>query len=355
MPADDNLPEGPISRDAAQWLARHDRGLTPAEELAFARWYEADSRHAAAYEQLRSHWQEFESAKFDPELARMARELEEQTRVRPDATKTGWRPVFTIAAAAAIALCGAFWTWRKPATEPAPTVAGNYRVIPNQVRRLQLEDGSAVELRGESTAIHTEFTQAERRVTLLRGEAFFAVAKNPERPFIVTAGRTMVRAVGTAFNVQLDAAAVSVVVTEGKVLLAEVPSSARASGSAAANAERSTPLLVGGQCAIIAQDQTGASATPKVVSLTPAELDETLAWQSTWLVFDETPLVETVAAFNRHGSGHLVLGDPSLHGRRLTGKFRADHIDGFIRLLERTMSVRAERRGEHEIVLVPEP
>ena len=72
----------------------------------------------------------------------------------------------------------------------------------------------------------------------------------------------------------------------------------------------------------------------KVSLLNPAEIDEALSWQNTWLVFKRTTLSDALEAFNRHSSQQLILADPSLQGRRLDGKFQADHVEGFVRLIE---------------------
>lgn len=345
-----------ISQDAARWLARHDRGLNPQEQREFDAWLAGDSRQAAAYERVCAAWDTSERAKEVPELARMAQELDEQTRARPLRRAWPWYPAFGLAAAAAVAVFVGVWQWRAPASlrPEAGAITANYRVIPNTVRRLVLEDGSIAELRGSDSAIQARFTPGERRVLLLSGEVHFEVAKNPNRPFVVAAGRITVRAVGTAFNVQLNVANLAVVVTEGRVSVASEPE--RAAGAPRQKSEQLAPLLTAGQRASLARETpTHAPVLLKIDTLTTSELDELLAWQATWLVFDRTPLADTIEAFNRHGSKHLVIEDAALRTRRLTGKFRTDNVEGFLRLLERTMDVKVERRSEREIALVSDP
>src|SRR5690606_20213445 len=119
-----------------------------------------------------------------------------------------------LAAAAAMAVLAAL-RFREAPPGRRPEVAAVARVEPDLVH---LPDGSRVEIHpgGE---IAERFTPGERRVSLLRGEAYFTVAKNPDRPFVVEANGVAVHAVGTAFNVRLptDEAAVEVLVTEGIV------------------------------------------------------------------------------------------------------------------------------------------
>jgi transmembrane sensor len=345
-----------ISQEAARWLARHDRGLHPQEQREFDAWLAGDPRQSVAYERVCAAWDACERAKDVPELARMAQELDEQTRARPLRRAWSWHPAFGLAAAAAVAVFVGVWQWRAPAPLSPETgaVTAAYHVIPNTVRRLVLEDGSIAELRGSDSTIQANFTTGERRVLLLSGEVHFEVAKNPNRPFVVAAGRIAIRAVGTAFNVQLNAADLAVMVTEGQVSVTSAP--AREADAAEQQSEPLAPLLAAGQRASFARETpTHMPVLLKVDTLTASELAEVLAWQATWLIFDGTPLADTIEAFNRHGSHHLVIEDAALRTRRLTGKFRTGNIEGFLRLLERTLDVRVERRAEREIALMSGP
>jgi transmembrane sensor len=195
--------------------------------------------------------------------------------------------------------------------------------------------------------VSTDFTKAARRLRLVRGEAHFKVTKNAEWPFIVSVGGVAVRAVGTAFDIQYAGDQVQVVVTEGKVTVDDL---------LGAKALPAVPLLVAGQRAIIFEDGPPGNRLRVVVdSITPSQVEQVLAWKSTWLVFDRTPLEKAVEAFNGRNSSRIIIGDASLADRRLGGVFRADNVDGFVRLLEQGLDVKSERRGENEIVLLPAP
>ncbi|MEJ1963522.1 MAG: FecR domain-containing protein [Gammaproteobacteria bacterium] len=115
------------------------------------------------------------------------------------------------ALAAAILLCavlGAAWyVW--PSGSSYRTPVGGLASVP-------MEDGSRITLNTDSQ-IRVDLTVKERRVELQQGEAFFEVAHDASRPFIVRAGNKRVIAVGTRFSVRREANDVRVVVTEGKV------------------------------------------------------------------------------------------------------------------------------------------
>lgn len=347
--------ESAIAAAAAAWVVRRDRGFTAEERRAFIAWRAADPRHAAELERLGVAWRGLDGLGAAPDLAAMADDVLATARARRARRRVGRFAGLFGAAAAAVA--AGFFGWQEIGTGPAPGVRfpnGNYRVIASTVDERILPDGSRAQLNG-SSRIETEFTAAERRVRLVDGEAHFVVIKDPARPFYVTAGAVTVRAVGTAFNVRLAAETVEVLVTEGKVQLqqersktpaAPVPPAAAAPG----------PALVQGQRAIVAR------ATPAAESAVPAveigevgktEIEAALGWQSTRLVFSNTPLDEVVEGFNRYNTHRLTLGDPALRERALTGVFRADNLDGFVRLLKSSIDVKAEQRTPTETVLLP--
>lgn len=90
-----------------------------------------------------------------------------------------------------------------------------------------------------------------------------------------------------------------------------------------------------------------------VAEVNKAEMEDELGWQTTRLVFNNTPLDEVIAGFNRYNEHRLTLGDPALRKRALTGVFRADNREGFVRLLRASVDVKAEQRTPHETVLLP--
>lgn len=339
-----------VADEAAAWLARLDRGLTVAELRELRRWQESDPRHRPALESLRESWANFDLAQADPALAREAAALERATAGRSRArTAPAW---WGLGIAAALALTTGVVVWRS--SEPAaPTViAGpNYQVIESSARRVVFDDGSEAEVRGDSE-VRAQYSAAERRVLLVRGEAHFTVRKDAARPFVVSAGDAALKAVGTAFNVRLDRNQVEVLVTQGTVEVAETgPVAATATAAAAA------PLVTAGERAVVMRRAEESDAPSVEVSRTSAvEVDRALAWQTKRLVFDRTPLQEAVDAFNRHSSvqagATLVLGDDSLRDRLLGGTFRAANAEAFVRLLEKSVEVRSERHGDR-IVLYP--
>lgn len=330
-----------IEAIAAAWLAQRDDGLTAADEADFARWQQADPRHAAAVARLEKTWASLQQL----------REFRPESRVHPNRDLlAGRRPAARIISfpgaaalaglAAAVAVGLFFWRATPPSATGQPVHATTaYATTAEGYQRVTLSDGSVLELNANSE-VRVDFLPAERHVQLLRGEAHFTVAKNPQRPFVVHAGTVAVRAVGTAFNVRLANHGVEVLVTEGRV---KVDGGAAATGG--------LPELGVGQ-RLLVPTRPGSVATalePEV--LTAAVVQTTLAWQGPRLRFVETPLADVVAQFNRHNRIQIELGDASLASLPVDGSFRSENVEAFIRLLESDHTIQVERIGEDRITL----
>jgi len=336
----------PLEATASAWLARRDRGLTATEQDAYLEWLRADLRHGVMIAHLEKTWGALDAlAEWRPaHSARPNPELLATPRARPRRwarlTKFPFA-VRTLAAAAAVAL-GIFVSQSNvPETPPS---SGTVRVIPSP-ERLTLEDGSVVEL-NHGGKIETEFTAEMRRVRLVRGEAHFTVTKNPARPFIVEANGVAVRAVGTAFNVRHASDAVEVLVTEGKV---QVERPVAAIVSSRVQSPITPTALVAGERAIV--DTTAPAAQPVVAAVTPTEMARALSWQGVRLEFAELPLAEVVTEFNLRNRQQLVVDDATTGHLRVGGSFRADNVDAFVRLLEASFGVSAQRRADGVLVL----
>ncbi len=323
----------PIEEAAVAWLIERDEGFASGRAKEFERWRTASPRHADAVERLEETWSILEAM---PPVAARATHQSHQP-----AGKTMWSRasvVWSLAAAAALML-GFIW-WRNDLRNPN----AGYATAAGMMRKIDLPDGSTVTLNANSNA-KVQYSSAARRVLLDAGEAHFEVAHDEARPFMVTAGGVTVRAVGTAFNVRMAAASIEVVVTSGKVRLSTPEQWTGAKPEAPAAA----PLLEKGDRAFVPRG--AAEVIPIITRLEPAQLQEAIAWQEQMLVFSETPLRKVIAQFNRQNRTQLHLGDADLGDRRVGGTFAAGNVEAFVSLLERGGDLKAERRGDREIVL----
>lgn len=239
---------------------------------------------------------------------------------------------------------GLAWQMRTELVQDA-AVPSSSAIVSVPVQRI-LPDGSVVELK-EGAEIFVDYSSAFRRVVLRRGEAHFDVAKDPAREFVVQAGRVDVRAVGTAFVVGVGDTAIDVLVTEGRVAVARTAGAPAASSTATAP---EVPTLVGAGYRLIVEPGT-SRRVPAPVALSNAEIDERLTWRIPRLQFAGTSLTEALPMINRHSPVRLTLADAGLGSVRLSGMLRADNTEALLALLEVDHGIKAERRGENEIVL----
>jgi transmembrane sensor len=198
-------------------------------------------------------------------------------------------------------------------------------------REVVLADGSVVQIDPESR-LRVRFEEHTRRVVLDAGRALFHVAKNPARPFLVEADATTVRAVGTAFAVERKAQGVIVTVSEGKVAI-------ESRGAAP------QPAF------LTANEQVTVSSRGSAAPVRKVDSTRALAWAEGRLNFENTPIREVVAQFNRYNSIQLHVEDEALARRPISGVFNAANPESFIAFIEATTAVRVERESDGTIVI----
>lgn len=322
-----DTPDAAADEQAALWAARLDGSvLTADDRTALDAWLDAHPSHRG----LLSAYCQF-SADLEQQLPLMEgiRESSAETnRELTPARPSPWssRPFWVgamLTAAAAVALV--LWFARAPRadTRELATVAA-------QRQSLVLADGSRVELNSR-TRLAVTLAPAERRVRLDSGQAFFSVAKDPQRPFFVETSAGVVRVTGTQFDVRADALApLQVTVLEGAVQV-------QPAGLAAA-----APY------ALKAGDQYLAGA---VHALSEQDVASALAWRNGEIVFRGAPLGEALAAFAHHHD-RVITVSPAASALRLGGRFNLDNLDQFLGLLPQTFPQLTVQRDAHGSVLV---
>jgi transmembrane sensor len=244
-----------------------------------------------------------------------------------------------------------FSWWRSPMglTSAGETTAAANTILHRPSTRT-LPDGSIVQLNADA-AIETDFTGSRRRVTLRKGVAYFQIAKDPSRPFVVTAGGVEVRAVGTAFSVGVDVRAVEVVVTEGRVAVEKTLEANAPTATNSVASSGSAPVFGAGKRILMEiVPAAPAPAAPQVSAFSPSQIASHLAWRVPRLEFAGTPLAQALRMFSEYGGVRLSLADASLGRLQLSGILRADDTDSLLRLLEGEFGLVPDRKAD-EIVL----
>ena len=197
-------------REAADWYARLSRTPVETEDLeAFYAW-RRDPRNDAAYKRMEDIGRAVRELRGDPDMAAAARAALDRGATKRRRESRRKVVAFSIGGPMTAAACVAGVTILLRAPRTFDTDVGQMTVV-------RLEDGSRLSLNTDSR-VRVRFTKGERHVELIRGQAFFEVAHDTTRPFLVSSGSTEVRAVGTQFDVRADGSnLVRVVLAEGRV------------------------------------------------------------------------------------------------------------------------------------------
>lgn len=181
-------------------------------------------------------------------------------------------------------------------------------------RRVALEDGTVIELGGDS-AIRTEMSAAGRHVILLSGEAFFDVAHDPARPFTVEAGGVKVLVVGTAFDVRLAGEETTVELERGVVQVSIDE----------AREKRNVRLLPGEMAVVNSREGTLTRNT--------IQPDQVAAWRS-GRIFVKGASIGTVAEqLQRYHTAWIVVPDRKLASLKVTGLYDLGDPDSALKAL----------------------
>ncbi|MEJ1961009.1 MAG: FecR domain-containing protein [Gammaproteobacteria bacterium] len=340
---------------AAHWIARR-RGENWNEEDAveLEAWLNASTGNRVAYLRLQALWRDADRLKllgvgvkregpptpadyagspfFKHVTRSSARPPQRQAAPRavgPRVSGFGRRLVRAAIAACIVAAAGLVYLGRTAFVEEAEI----YTTHVGALSAVPLSDGSRITLNTDSE-IHVLLTAHERRIQLDRGEAYFQVAKDSSRPFIVEAVDKRVVAVGTQFSVRRYPEGVRVAVTEGTVRVEPRPGQV-GSGIAA---------LPAGSVAQV--ERTRIAVEKHTVS----EIEELLSWRSGYIIFHEASIAEAVAEFNRYNARKIVIVGPRVAELRISGNFRADNVESFARILEDGFSVEVSRtNGQIEL------
>jgi transmembrane sensor len=309
--------------NAEGWFARlHSPDCMPSEREAFARWM-VDPANASAYEacqtisalssDLRAHRALVDDLLQDAGVSHSEKATSPLAR--------NWTPAMALAATVAALAIGlnAVFTPNRPLPLTATTERG-------QQREVMLADGSRIQLNTD-TILDWRMTTNERWVHLKRGEAYFDVARDTKRPFVVRAGSSEVRVLGTQFSVREENGRLQVIVRQGKVDV--VPDSSRIADV--------TPTKV----ELTPGKHLSYNDTDNVVRIAVVDPERSLAWRSGTLDFDAVTLDEAVSEINRYVSRPLVVIDSRLSGLRLSGRFNVGDSAAFLFTLRERFGILA--------------
>lgn len=317
-----------IEAEAAEWVIRlGDASVSAHSRADFERWRVADIRHNRAYQFASDTWQELSELEAD----RVA-ELDTRIPVRHTGARSaraiprrswmsgGRIAVVTICLAGALGFAS-FWYGN-----PLTILAADYRTAPGEVRTVHLPDGSDVDLSSDS-AIALSLNGRERRVTLLKGAAYFtaaSIAGDERRPFVVEGENGTATALGTQFAMDNSAGNVEVAVIEHQV---------RVELSGSDHSRPTEALLTPGHSVTY-------SRSKGLGQVEATNVEQATAWRRGRLIFDEVPLSKVVEELNRYRRGRIVISSSALAGRKVSGVFQTNDLDSALATIARELGIR---------------
>lgn len=342
--------------EAATFRARQGSGSLQGEEAKdFQAWLQASSDHSRAWNRQAKLWASLNDVRESPAVTAMTDaaliRLRQQGRRR-----RFWK--YASSLAAGVLVVAIVWRAQIPArdelrgTASSPLLTDdmpNLRKAPlvrdastrvGERALIQLSDGSRVTLNTDS-AIHADMRGAVRSVALLRGEAYFDVAKDATHPFVVRAGSRRIVAVGTAFDVRIQSEMIKVSLVQGKVRVEPIVTN-HAEVATASNL--AAPILMGAGSSLVA---------PAIGEerLEPLNADREVGWRSGKLVFQDERVAVVVAEMNRYSNLKIVIRDPRIGERLLSGVFDPSRVAELARVLESYRLARIVAQDASIIVL----
>lgn len=292
----------PLVREALLWFAiLRDDAVTDEDRAEFERWKSRSKEHAHAWERAEALWSAFAPVEAELRKSRSA--------------KLGRRAVIGSVAALLAAGPAALWLYQEAQYT-------DLRTGPGERRSFTLPDGSIVELGGRSSAT-LDYTDMRRHLVLHRGEAYFTVARDPQRPFVVTAAQGETQALGTRFNIHMDDELVTVSVAEHSVRVSFSGQSPRY-------------LKAGWQVAY---------SNEEIFAPVMADMASVEAWRNGRLIYHGIPLRTVLNDIERHRGGMILLMDERLGDTPISAAFDTVSADAALDAIVRMLPLRIVRAG----------
>lgn len=254
--------------------------------------------------------------------------------VDPDASRRKYKLWYAAAAAVMALVIGTGLVTHRLLSVP------RYETRVGEQRDVVLADGSRVTL-NTNTVLKVRYTGRRRLIELERGEALFAVEHDNTRPFDVSAGGTITRALGTEFNVDIRPSSITVSVLEGVVKVID-----SATDGAATNTQPTVALA-----ALTKGEALEIHSHPERAVRETADVRRIEAWRTRRLEFTDMPLAEALEEFNRYSSMQVRIGTPELTAVRVSGVFRIGDAEGFLFSLREALGVDVHESPEEAVLM----
>lgn len=302
-----------IDEQAAAWFIRLRADNVAAEENeAFLRWLNQDGAHRDAFTEINKLW-------GDTDLLQALVETGQKHRIAPcKKTIAVNKFKLPLAMAAGLALALLFQG------ELAILMQGDYSTRIGERKTVYFDDGSTAMLNTDSS-IAVNMDGPQRSVELLKGEAYFEVKPDPNRPFIVQAGHSAARVLGTRFFVHEKSDSDEVKVVSGRVEVS--------------NRHSLKPPVILHDREAVSVDTEGLGETRLL------ESSLTTSWVNGFLVFENASLESVISQIRRYRRGMVVYKDNALRKLEINGRINLRESDDMLKVLGKNLSVKMTYLG----------
>ncbi len=192
-----------------------------------------------------------------------------------------------------------------------------------------MPDGSLISLNTNSELEYSKRFNKKNRTVKLKGEAFFKVEHNPEKPFIINTGQLKIEVIGTSFNVNAksEEGDVEVIVETGIVKIYT-------------KKDKSDSVM------LYAGDKALFNNTKKDIQKNLNENINYLAWKTKKLIFEGDELQNIVNTLNETYNASIVIKNPSIKECILTNTFENQSLESILKVLEATLDLQVKKKGE---------
>ena len=331
--------------EASVWIAKLDNDLSAADQEALQKWMAADQENRTVLLEMAKLWDKMGV------LSRLS-DLFPRSVTQPARS-----PRFALAAAAAVLITVLAGVWAvigldsgnaSDAREAVFETASDtiYETAIGEQSTVHLPDGTQLVLNTNSL-VEVNYTDQYRLLKLERGEIHVQVAHDKVRPLSVFAGDKIVKAVGTAFTLEIVShQQIELVVTEGKVLVGVHQRTPGGAGDVTPDIRLSSSVtIVAGEQIILGTPEE------EITEVSPEEIEVKLSWRQGNLVFRGESLEYAVAEIGRYTTVEFVILDDNLRKVRIAGLFRAGDVDGLLATLRENFDISYERTGNGKILL----
>lgn len=334
------LPEH-INKQASEWFALVQSGDISAEDrLRLDAWLSEHPDHLQAYKQMEAIWLSLGDLSATSEAKALRKSVRDNgllAKLRQMVSTMGLnlRPLSYISAVLAFSLAVGLLLLQQP--DSSTSVVNYYATQTGEIQKIVLSDGSQITL-GAKSEIKTRIGELGRQAELIRGEAFFDIAKDRTTPFSVKADEVLIEVVGTQFNVLKRYKSVNVSVLEGRVNVFE-----QGDDSDHKQPETSVSLTAGQQ--VVKLQSAGFDKVADV------DISELGVWRNGRLIFTETALIDVIADASRYFDGKFSMQSSELANQKVTVSLRTDQVDQLPQMLAQVLPLQFREIPGNIVVL----